>query len=627
MRTLTLFLLALVLSNLSIAETASTSPVIKVAHGIARFDDLKYPADFSHFDYVNPNAPKAGNISLFAFGAFDSLNAYAAKGLTPSQSPMYRVLHYGFSELNEPLMVGSGQYDPSGDEFHSAYGLIAASVEYPEDNSWIIFNLRPEARFHDGHPIEASDVVFSLNELKEKGHPRFRMQLESVTKAEVLNRHRVKFYFGSAGTRSQLFRVAELPVLPEHYWKERDLGRSSIQIPLNSGPYRITAIEPGLSITFSRVKDYWGKDLPVNRGKYNFDEVKVYFYRDLDVAFEAFKAGGHDLHAEMVAKNWALAYDFPAISKGLVKRHELDYSVPYGSMMFFFNTRRSFFNDIRVRQAMTLLFDFESVNRRVFHGAYRRINSYFPHMLSAKGIAGSSEVQLLEPWRDQLPGEVFTQPYQLPVNSGEDDGLREQRYQALALLKQAGWQYKKGELIHESTGEVFKVQYISPSKTATRYVLPFANELAKVGIDLRIQVMDQAQYMERLQKRDFDMVGNILPQTFSPDIELQRYFHSSSMNDPSTLNLSGVSHPAIDFITERIPRAQSREELETLVSALDRVLLWNFYAIPRWRPKTLKVACRDIFVMPETLPKYATSFRTWWYKEKTDQSAPQPDDR
>ncbi|MGB1272030.1 MAG: extracellular solute-binding protein, partial [Endozoicomonas sp.] len=322
------------------------------SHGLSRFDQLKYSADFSHFDCVNPKAPKGGEIRLFVHGTFDSLNPYATQGITPSQSPTFHYMRYGFNEFNEPLMVGSGQYSPSNDEIKTAYGLIAESVEYPEDNQWIIFNLRPQARFHDGHPVTADDVVFSFQQLRSKGHPRYKMQLEPIESVEKIHHHRVRFTFQKPGTRSQLFRAAELPVLPAHYWLGKSINQTTLSPPLQSGPYRIVEVQPGHAITLERQKDYWGKDLPVNRGRYNFDRVTLYFHRDLQVALESFKAGSHDIHLEIVAKNWENAYDFPAVRNGLIKKEKIPLQMAYGSSIFFFNTRREIFQDVRVRQAL-----------------------------------------------------------------------------------------------------------------------------------------------------------------------------------------------------------------------------------------------------------------------------------
>ena len=392
---------------------------IHKSHGLSRFSPLKYSEDFEHFDYVNPQAPKGGNIRLFANQSFDTVNPYSTKGVSPALAPLFASMRYGVTELNEPLMVGSGTYSPSGDEIKSAYGLIAHSVEYPENNQWIIFNLRPEARFHDGHPITADDVVFSFYELKLKGHPRYKMQLESVDKAEKISPLNVKFTFKEPGNRIQLFRVAELPVLPEHYWKSRDLDKTTFEPVLNSGPYRITHVQPGVSVTYRRVEDYWGKDLPVNKGRYNFDKVTVYFYRNLQTAFESFKAGGHDLHIELIAKNWFTAYDFPAVKNGEIKKISIPHKLTIGSHFFHFNTRRIPFNDIKVRQAVSLMFDFEWVQKALFFGSYTRSVSYFPNSgLSALRASLRRRTEVPFPLEIHTARSLIQYTFPAPLNQG-----------------------------------------------------------------------------------------------------------------------------------------------------------------------------------------------------------------
>lgn len=593
----------------------ASEPVVHRSHGLSRFDQLKYPKNFTHFDYVNPDAPKGGEIRLFSNGTFDTLNPYATNGQSLAFAPSYSYMRYGFTEFNEPLMVGSGSYSPSGDEIKTAYGLIAKSIEYPDDNRWIIFNLRPEARFHDGHPITADDVIFSYKSLKEKGHPRYKMQLETIEKVEKLNPLKVKFTFKQAGNRIQLFRAAELPVLPEHYWSKHSLDKTTLIPPLNSGPYQITDIKPGTSVTFSRVKDYWGKELPVNKGRYNFDKAILYFFQDFQVAFESFKGGGHDLHIEISSKNWATAYDFAAVKNGTIKQQAIPHKVPSGSAIFHFNTRRPPFNDIRVRQAVSLMLDFEWTRKAIFHNSYKRSSSYFPNTIyAAQDKPSPEEIQYLMPWKKQLPETLFKQPFTNPVTSG--DGIqRKQQKLALQLLQEAGWVLKNGILINKNTGKQLQFAFITTPGINARYQLPFKKNLAKIGIDMQYQQMDSSQLYHRIRSLDFDMVPFLLPQTNSPDTELESYFHSSTVNNDNTRNISGINHPVIDALVLKIPQAKTQTEMQHMVRSLDRVLMWNYYGIPTWYNDVIRVAHRDIFGWPETGALYTPPFSAWWRKK------------
>ncbi|WOG28062.1 extracellular solute-binding protein [Endozoicomonas sp. 8E] len=599
----------LLLSSLLFGEVT-----IHKSHGLSRFHDLKYPASFKHFDYVNPQAPKGGIVSLFAHGTFDSLNPYAPQGNTLSGLPSFAYMRYGFTELNEPLMVGSGQYAPSGDEPRSAYGLIAESVEYPDDNQWIIFNLRPEARFHDGHEITSEDVIFSFKALSEKGSPRYKMQLDSIASVEALGQRKVRFNFKQPGSRQQLFHAAELPILPAHFWKNRAIDKSTLVPPLNSGPYRVSHVEPGKLIVFSRVKDYWGRDLPVNKGKYNFDTVIIHFYRDFQMAMEAFKSGGHDLHLEVVAKNWQYAYDFPAVIDGRIKKRTIPHQMAYGSSFFFFNTRRPLFRDVRVRQAITLMFDYEWTNRVIFHNAYRRSHSYFPNSsLGAIDKPTLAEQKLLSSLTPSLPNPIVTQAFLLPITSG-DGQLRKQKRQSLSLLNEAGWTLKNNQLINNITQQPFVFEFIETTHATDRYLLPFKKNLESIGITMKYTVMDSSQYYARMRSRDFDMIAQLLPQTLSPGLELIDYFHSSRANDNSSRNFAGIDHPVVDQLLQKLTEVNSQQELQTLIRSLDRVLLWNYYGIPKWHSTYMRVAHWDKFGWPEQLPEYTTSFSTWWQK-------------
>ncbi len=384
------------------------------SHGLSRFDDLKYPADFSHVEYVNPDAPKGGHLKIAAVGILDTLNPYTPTGTPILEARPINYFFLGFLGLNEPLMAGTGNYSVAADEPKSAYGLIAESVEHPDNSQWITFNLRKDARFHDGHPITAADVVFSYHFLKTKGSVRYQMQLSLIDRVEIINDNSVRFYFKSSGNREQLFSAAELPVLPEHYWSDASIKKAKLDPPLGSGPYKITKVVPGTSITFSRVQDYWGKDLPINRGKYNFDQITLYFYQDVTVAFEAFKAGTVDMHFERVAKRWADAYDFPDVINGRVLKVEIPSKSMTITPVCVLNTRHPSLDNLQVRKALAYLMDFEWSNRTLFDHAYIRSASYFPYSAyAAEGLPSEEEIAVLSPYKNALPEGA--QPDQCPA--------------------------------------------------------------------------------------------------------------------------------------------------------------------------------------------------------------------
>ena len=581
------------------------------SHGIARFDDLKYPADFSHFDYVNPEAPKGGSVKTIGVGTFESVNPYTKAGLTPLDVFPFGPLGMGYLFLNEPLMAGAGLYAPSGDEPRSAYGLIAESAEYPDDNGWIIFNLRREATFHDGKPITADDVVFSFSELKDKGHVKYRQQLSSITSVEKLSTHRVRFNFANAGPRDQLFHAAEVPVLPAHYWQGKTLGKSSMTAPLNSGPYIISNIEPGSSITLTRKKDYWGKDLPINKGKYNFDKIILYYHRDPHMALQAFQGGDHDVHIEQVGKNWALEYDFPAVKSGQIKITEIPTKLIIGCPMLVFNTRHTLFKDIRVREAISLMFDFEWTNRTLFYDAYLRSNSYFPNSVYAHHDRPSDkELALLTPWQKQLPKVLFTTPFSPPVTKG-DGNIRDHQLEALDLLEQAGWKLHKGRLVNQKN-QPFEFEVLSYNHSFEKTYSPFIKNLNHLGMNVRLRILDMGVYVQRIRKLDFHMIAQAIPFGLTIGNELTRYFHSDFADTEDTKNLAGIKNPVVDHLVEQLPKITSQQELITLAHSLDRVLLWNHYGIPLWYYGSVRLAYKNIYQWPETVPDFPMFLNTWW---------------
>lgn len=601
---------ALSLLLISLALSSPASATITESHGYAQFGTLKYPARFTHFDWVNPQAPKGGTLRVMAFGTFDTVNPYTFKGTSPVTTANF--LQYGINELNEPLMVGTGQYSPSGDEPASSYGLIAQSVEYSEDRSWVVFNLRPEAHFHDGAPVTAYDVAFSYRTLPKDGHPLYRTALQEVLRVDILNKQRIRFVFKRSGNPLLILRLGELPVLPQHYWKDRDFKATTFEPPLGSGPYRITAVTPGRQLIFERVKDYWGKDLPVNRGKYNFDRMDVEFYRDSDVAFEAFKAGEFDIYIEHQAKNWVNGYNFPAVRRGEVIKVQIPHQIPTQTQGLFMNSRRATFADVRTREALGLMFDFEWTNRALFSDAYKRTTSYYPNSeFSASGLPVGHEWLMLKPFKEQLPARLFTEPFTLPKTDGR--GIpRETMRKALALLAEAGWKLH-GQRLQNKDGQPLRFELLLVNPSLERLYQPYIENLNSIGIDARLRTVDRAQYKQRLDQFDFDMISMTLGQTLSPGLEQWQYFHSSQVNVKGSKNYAGIANPVVDHLLEQVLAARTRDEQVAAGKALDRVLLWQHYSIPNWYLNYHRLAYRNRLAFVTT-PPYTLGLSAWWLK-------------
>ncbi len=581
---------------------------VTLSHGFARFGELKYPSSFSHFDWVNPDAPKGGQLQLMALGSFDSLNPYILKGTSPiSTGDFYQ---YGVSELNAPLMAGHGLFDPSGDEPASSYGLVAESIQYADDLRWVVFNLRKQARFHDGQPITAADVEFSWRTLLEQGHPQYRSYLKEVQRVDILGPLKVRFVFAAPANPQLLLNLGDLPVLPRHYWEQRDFNQTRFEPPLGSGPYRITEVKPGRSLRFERVKNWWGKDLPVSVGKYNIDRIDVDFYRDRHVAFEAFKAGSFDLYIEHQAKNWATNYQFPALQRGEVIREQIPHQIPTPTQALFLNSRRAPLNDPQVREALGLLFDFEWTNRTLFNSAYQRTTSYFPNSpFSARDIPVGAEWLLLDPWREQLPDSLFTQPPQVPVTDGR--GIpRQHLSRALNLLHQAGWKSSRSGL-KNGKGQPFRLEIMLVNPSLERVLQPYVQTLRSVGIEARLRTVDRAQFKQRLDAFDFDITLLVLPQSLTPGPDQWSYFHSSQAHVRGSKNYAGVQDPVVDALLEAVQQAHTQNELEAAMQALDRVLLHQHYVIPNWYINHHRVAWRTRLKHPQ-IPPYTLGLRAWW---------------
>ena len=576
----------------------------RTTHGIAIHGEPSYPPDFRHFKYVNPEAPKGGMIRRSAFGTFDSLNPFILKGVSAA------ALGYLF----ETLMEGSL------DEASTEYGRIAESVETPADRSWVAFNLRPEARWHDGRPITVEDVIFTFETLKTKGHPFYRAYYGSVAKAEQVGPRKVKFTFSGGENRELPVIVGQLPVLAKHYWEGREFDKTTLEPPLGSGPYRIESVDPGRSITYRRVADWWGKDLPVNVGFFNADLIRFEYYRDRTVEREAFKAGEFDFFEENTAKDWATAYDFPAIRNGHVRKEEIAHEIPTGLQAFVFNTRRLIFQDWRVRQAIAYAFDFEWTNKVLFYGQYTRTRSYFSNSeLASRGLPDRAELAVLEPFRGRIPEEVFTTEYAPPETDGTGN-VRDNLRQAFRLLGEAGWVVRDFVLVDAERGRPFEFEILLVSPAFERIALAFARNLERLGMRARVRTVDPSQYQNRVDDFDFDMVVGSFGQSLSPGNEQRDFWTSVAADTKGSRNIIGIRDLAVDELVELVISAPDRVQLIARTRALDRVLLWGHYVVPHWHIRTFRLVYWEKFGRPALRPKYGLALDSWWVDQAKDES-------
>ena len=601
--------LALLAAALLLVSGAVNTPPAKADertwhHAVSLVNPPKYAEDFKHFGWVNPNAPKGGRIRMDAFGSFDSFNLFSIKGETAA----------GLGLIYDSLMA------TSPDEASTEYGLIAEAISFPDDFSSATFRLRPEARFHDGTPITSADVVFSLDAQK-KAHPLYAAYYKNVVSAEANGPHEVTFKFNVKGNRELPQIVGQLTILPKHFWtgpddkgEPRDLSKSSLDVPLGSGPYKIKDFTAGRNISFERVKDYWAKDLPVSIGQWNFDEVSFEFFRDQTVAFEAFKAGQIDLTRETSSKNWSTGYDFAAVKEGKIKRSAFREMRVARMQAFILNLRREQFSDPRVRHAFNLAFDFEWSNKNLFYGLYKRVNSYFDNSeLAARDLPTGLEKEILEEVRDQIPPEAFTTPYENPTNS-DARALRNNLRKASTLLREAGYVSKGGRLAHKQTGKPLKVEIMLVDPQFERIVLPYVKNLNRLGIQASARVIDSAQYQRRVESFDYDLFVSGFSQSESPGNEQRDFWGSAAADRNGSRNLIGIKNPAIDKLIDRVIFAKDRAELVAATRALDRVLLWNHYVVPQWYNPDAWIAHWDMFSFPEPRPSRSISvLQTWWY--------------
>jgi microcin C transport system substrate-binding protein len=570
-----------------------TAPQI---HAIAMHGAPKYGPDFHHFNYADPNAPKGGEVRLASIGTYDNFNPYVLKGVAAA----------GLGEVFETLTVASS------DEAFSRYGLLAKSMEVPEDRSWVAFTLNEKARWHDGKPVTPEDVIFSLNILKTKGHPYFRSYFSGVKAVEKTGPGRVLFTFNDVGNRELPLIAGELPILPKHYWKDREFAKTTLEPPLGSGPYKIATFEPGRSVTYERNPNYWGADLATRRGLGNFDTIRYDYYRDTTVVLEAFKAGDYDFRAENVSKFWATAYDTKAVKDGLIIKEEISNERPTGMQAFVFNTRRDVFKDSRVRQALGHAFDFRWTNKNLFYGQYVRTSSYFSNSeLASRALPDAAELEILEPLRAGIPKEVFTKAYN-PPDSPKPGDMRRNLRAGLALLKEAGWEVKKGMMVNGQTGAPLAFEILLSDPTWERIALPFVRNLKKLGVQAKVRTVDAAQYQKRTEEFDFDMIVDVFGQSLSPGNEQRDFWGSQAADIPGSRNTIGLKNKAIDELVDDIVLSPDRESLISRTRALDRILLWNHFVIPHWHIRVYRVAYWDKFSRPPITPKYDLCFSCWW---------------
>ena len=596
------------------AAVAEDAPVKH--HSLSLIGEPKYPADFKHFDFVNPDAPKGGVVRMAEIGSFDSLNPILYKGEAAG----------GLGLVYENLMADSL------DEPSTSYGLIAEWASYPADYSSVTFKLRDEARWHDGTKITPDDVIFSL-EANKAANPRMGLYYKNVSRAEATGDNEVTFYFDVKNNRELPMIMGQLTILPKHWWtgkdasgNQRDPMKTTLEPPLGSGPYRIKEVKPGRSIVYERVKDYWAKDLPGNAGQWNYDTIRFEYYRDETVAFESFKAGNLDYWQETSAKNWATAYDFAAVRDGLVKRQEVPLERTQPMQCFVLNLRRPQFADRRVRQAFNLAFDFEWANKNLFYGQYARVGSYFQgsELAAPQKLPEGRELEILNEVKDGVPPEVFNKVHANPVNKTPDD-MRSNLRQAVMLLKEAGWEIKDGGLTNVQSGQKMQVEFLLNSPLFERIVQPYVQNLDRLGIKSTIRMVDSAQYTRRLNGFDYDIVVGNFAQSDSPGNEQRDFWGSESADREGSTNLIGVKSPAIDKLIDHVIFAKDRAELVAATNALDRALQWNDLVVPQWYSPNVRIAYWNRYGQPKQLPGLTPAFlQVWWFDETLANQLPGP---
>ncbi|TDH63460.1 ABC transporter substrate-binding protein [Dankookia rubra] len=580
------------------AATPAGSPGpdgITRTHALSLLGEPALPADFTHWPWVNPKAPKGGELVLAALGSFDSFNPFILRG-TPA---------VGIGRVWDTLLRDSD------DEASTEYVHLAQRIDLPADQRWVAFELNPAAKWHDGRPVTAEDVVWTFDTLRTQGRPTYRSYYADVAEAVAEGPRRVVFRFRNNENRELPLILGQLTVLPKHWWEGRDFGKPLQEIPLGSGPYRLERFESGRSLVYRRVEDYWGRDLPTMRGTANAGTIRYEYFRDPTVALEAFKAGQIDFRTENIAKEWATAYDFPAVRKGLVKRDEIRHERPTGMQAFAVNLRRPLFQDARVRRALIEVFDFEWMNANLFYGSYTRTTSYFSNSeLASSGLPQGRELEILEQYRGRVPDRLFTEEYRLPVTDGSGNN-REGLRRALDLLRQAGWVVKDRKLVN-ARGEPFAFEILLNGPSFERIALPYMQVLQRLGMEPRVRTIDPAQYEVRTDAFDFDMTVGGVGQSLSPGNEQRDFWTCAEAQKQGSQNLSGICDPVVDALVELLIAAPDRAELIARTRALDRVLLWHDFMIPQWHSRTFRVAYWDKLGRPERNPRYNLAIDSWW---------------
>ncbi|PSW18165.1 ABC transporter substrate-binding protein [Photobacterium sanctipauli] len=579
---------------LLVSGSINAAEVIE-ATSLVGFGEAKYASDFNHFDYVNPKAPKGGQVTYAQVGTFDSFNRYASRGVSAA----------GSETIYDTLFV------PSSDEIDSYYPLIAEKVRYADDYSWMEVDINPKARFHDGEPIKASDVAFTFDKFMTQGVAQYKVYFKDVKSVTAKSPLTARIEMTTPNREVLLALVQGMNVLPAHFWQDKNLSEPLNTPPLGSSAYKISTYKPGQSVTYTLVDDYWAKDLPVNVGRNNFKNIKYDYYRDETVTLEAFKAGEYDIREENVAKFWATMYQGSNFDKGYIIKEEIPHQIPQSMQAFVFNTESSYFSDPKVREALSYAMDFEWMNKSLFYSQYNRTRSYFQNTeYEATGLPSKGELAVLDPIKDKVPPRVFTETYEPPVTDGSGR-IRVQLRKALALMKEAGWEVQNKVMTNVETGEAFSFELLMYSPTTERLAIPVQKNLKLLGIDMRLRTVDTTQYIKRLRDRDFDMVSAGYGANPYPSPNLLIAWNSNFID--STYNTAGVKDPSIDYLTEQIANSQEDpEKLLDLGRALDRVLQWNFFVIPQWHISKFRVASWDKFSRPELRPKFSLGKDTWW---------------
>ena len=572
-----------------------------ISHAIAMHGEPKYDQNFISVEYVSNNAEKGGSIVRSAIGTYDTFNPFTLKGTSAA----------GIGLLYESLTVGSS------DEAFTEYGLLAKSIEWPDDRSWVTFTLRDEAKWHDGKKITSDDVVWTFNTLMEKGHPFYKYYYGDVSEVIKITENKVKFEFSTNTNKELVLIVGQLPVLPKHYWENKNFEETTLDVPIGSGPYKVKSFDAGRSITYELDMDYWGFEnniVPIKVGKDNMGSIRYDYYKDRGVEREAFKSGEIDFFSENTSKEWATGYDIDAVTEGLIKKELIPHENPQGMQAFAFNTRKDIFADKRVRKALSFAFDFEWTNKNLFYGAYKRTDSFFENSeLASSGLPSQAELAYLNPYIDQLPKEIFNEEYSNPKTDGSGF-IRNELQEATKLLQEAGWKLRDGKL-ENSNGEPFEFEILLVSPAFERIVLPFIDNLEKLGINASLRTIDSSQYQKRIESFDFDMVVFTFSQSLSPGNEQRNFWSSGAADTNGSRNIIGIKNNVIDLLIENLINAKDREDLITISRALDRVLLWNYYVIPQWHISAYRVLYWDMFDQPKQKPKYSLGFDTWWVNQ------------